>query len=288
MVDRSSVSLLQTPLVHVVDVVCHAPPSRDSDDEVACSTQVVIPRRGVFTARVGDGTVVADPVTAMVLPSGQEYRVTHPTGGGDDCTVLLFGCRAVTDAFGTERPVHGRVRPLSQLTAGLLRAALRRLPDDELMGEEGAFLLLQRLADDLTSSPGEVGRHLGSTQRRRVDDARELLASDPAYPWRLTFVAQQLHCSPYHLARQFHRVSGETMWQYVTRLRLAQALEEILDGGATLGDVAVRAGFAHHSHLTSAFRKRFAHTPSAIRTRALRGDASELGKILTAADSGGS
>lgn len=284
MADRSGVVLLQTRLVEIADVVCHAPRSRDSDDEVASTTQVVIPRRGVFVAQVGDDTVVADPVTVMVLPTGQEYRVAHPAEGGDDCTVLLFGCDAVAEAFGTDRPTHGRVRSRSQLAVGLLRASLRRLPDDELMGEEGAFLLLQRLAHDVATSPGPEDRHLGRTQRRRVDEARELIASDPVHPWRLHLVARRLDCSPYHLARQFHRLSGETIWQYVTRLRLAQALEEILDGGANLSDIAVRAGFAHHSHLTSAFRKRFAHTPSAIRTRALRGDASQVGTILTAGD----
>ncbi len=164
----------------------------------------------------------------------------------------------------------------------LLRAALRRAAFDELMGEEGAFLLLRRLARDLTDHAWASDGSPGSLQRRRVETARELLASDPAYPWRLTSVAEQVSCSPYHLARQFRRLSGEIMWQYLTRLRLAGALEEILDGGARLGDVAVRAGFAHHGHLTSVFGKTFAHTSSAIRTAAWCCNASELAKIVTA------
>ena len=279
---RSSLTLVQTPLVHVADVVCAAPQGAPAKEELASTTQVILPRRGVFTVRIGADAVVADPLTAVVLPVGQEYRVSHPAPGGDHSTVLVFGSDAAAQAFGTERAIHGLLRSPSQLTARLLSASLRSSFVDELLAEEGALGLLERLATDLPKATAQPAQPIAALQRRRVDEVRELLASDPARPWRLHSVAAQVNCSPYHLARQFRRLTGETVWRYVTRLRLAHALERVLDGNAALSVIAADMGFAHHSHLTSSFRRTFGCTPSTLRTQLSSSDFTQLRKILTA------
>src|SRR6266545_2060451 len=54
------------PLIRVTDVI-----------------ELVVARRGVFVVHRGGRTVVADPMTPVVLRD--EYRVSHPRGGGDRC-----------------------------------------------------------------------------------------------------------------------------------------------------------------------------------------------------------
>jgi AraC family transcriptional regulator len=75
-----------------------------------------------------------------------------------------------------------------------------------------------------------------------------------------------VHCSPFHLARQFRAATGQTIARHLLRLRLSLALERIAAGETSLARLASDLGFAHHSHLTARFHAMFATTPSQLRT----------------------
>jgi AraC family transcriptional regulator len=84
----------------------------------------------------------------------------------------------------------------------------------------------------------------------------------------------RVDCSPFHLARQFRSITGETIARYLLRLRLAIALERLAEGEDDLMRLACELGFAHHSHFSARFRDVFGLTPSAARelsARRLRG-----------------
>jgi len=66
------------------------------------------------------------------------------------------------------------------------------------------------------------------------------------------------------------------------RLRLAKALNAVLDSDLDLTSIALDTGFASHSHFTARFRAFFGLTPEALRRAAGSGQASELRKIVTA------
>jgi AraC family transcriptional regulator len=250
---RRSQQLLDEPLVSAADVDCHAPRSSAGTAEWSTATELVLPRRGVFVVHRGGEPVVADPATALVLRAGEEYRVAHPVDHGDRCTALAFAPGIVEEAL--PHATHVVLRPATQLRAALVTAR------PTLAGEEGALLLLADIAGDA----GERTR-VTPAVARRVEDVRALLAADPARPWRLRDVAAAAHVSPYHLARQFRAATGETIARYVTRLRLAVALDRIAAGEEHLGRAAVDAGFAHHSHLSARFRALFSLTPTQVRT----------------------
>lgn len=69
---RSAHVLLDTPLVRVADVMCQAPRSQAGDEECANSTQLIVPRRGVFTLQRHGEAVVADPNTVVVFGAGAD------------------------------------------------------------------------------------------------------------------------------------------------------------------------------------------------------------------------
>jgi AraC family transcriptional regulator len=246
---RHAQPVLDGPLVRAADVACHAPRSPASDTEWSAATELVLPRRGVFVVHRDGEPVVADPATAIVLRAGEEYRVSHPVDDGDRCIALAFAPGIVEEAL--PPATHVLLRPATQLRTALVTAA----------GEEGALLLLAHIAADA----GDRTR-VTPAVRRRVEDVRALLAADPAREWRLRDVATAVHVSPYHLARQFRAATGETIARYVTRLRLALALDRIAAGEDDLARLAQDAGFAHHSHLSARFRALFALTPSQVRT----------------------
>jgi AraC family transcriptional regulator len=246
-------AVLDGPLVRAADVACRAPRSPAGTAEWSAATELVLPRRGVFVVHREGEPVVADPATAIVLRAGQEYRVSHPVDHGDRSTSLVFAPGIVEEAL--PRTTHIVLRPATQLRAALVTARLG------LAGEEGALLLLS----DIAADAGDRTRVTAAVVRR-VEDVRALLAADPARQWRLRDVAAAAHVSPYHLARQFRGATGETIARYVTRLRLALALDRIAAGEDDLARLAHDTGFAHHSHLSARFRALFSLTPSQVRT----------------------
>lgn len=221
--------------------------------------EILLPRRGVFVFHRGRDTVAADPNTALVLGAGDEYRVSHPADGGDVCTVLVAAPDVLEEALGDQRTRHGFMRPGTQVHARQFVAGLRRgLGSFE--AEEGTLTLLAAVAGDLMRLPPAR-----PAARRRIDAVRALLAADPTAAWRLDDVARAVHCSLFHLARQFRARTGETMARYLLRLRLGLALERLTGGETSLTSLAHDLGFAHHSHFTARFRSVFGTTPSRLR-----------------------
>jgi AraC family transcriptional regulator len=275
--------LFDSSIVRVGGVLCGAPRSGPGEQELSDVAQIVLPRRGVFVVHRDGEQVVVDTNTALLLGLGEEYGVSHPVAGGDACTVLAFAPELVEEAVGDVGGRDGDLRPATQLGARLLTSALASGVSDRLETEDAALLLLDALGGDLATNRARSTRRPGQPQRRRVEEARALLASQPTARWRLNTVARAVHSSPFHLARQFRAVTGESISRYVLRLRLGLALDRIAAGETELARLAVELGFAHHSHFSARFRSVFGTTPTQARSKLAPGPRRELSTIVTAA-----
>src|SRR5207237_1272545 len=94
------------------------------------------------------------------------------------------------------------------------------------------------------------------------------LASLPNARMSLSELARAVDCSPFHLSRIFRRRVGLPVYQYLLRLRLAVALDRIVEDGANLSALAFDLGFSSHSHLTTLFRRAFGVPPSMLKKTA--------------------
>lgn len=200
-----------------------------------------MPRRGVFRVHRGSEAVTADPATAVVLHG--EHRISHPADGGDRCTVLVVAPELHEEALRGARVL----RPVQRLAITHVL--------DPLEAEERVLHVLTELAAAPPVSPNG-----------RVDEVREILAASPGQRWTLSEIAQAVHVSPYHLARQFRAATGQTIAGYLLGLRLALALDRLQEGDDDLARIAADLGFASHSHFTERFRRAYGTTPSRLRT----------------------
>jgi AraC family transcriptional regulator len=89
---------------------------------------------------------------------------------------------------------------------------------------------------------------------------------------RLTLgeLASEAGVHPVHLSRVFRRCVGEGISDYVHRLRVRAACEQMLSPEASLADLSFNTGFADQSHFTRSFRKITGMTPAAFRSELLR------------------
>lgn len=281
-VDRRSTLLFESPLVCVFDVDCHAPQSGCSSEEWCNIAQIVLPRRGIFVLHRRGVPQVADVNTALVFGLDDTYQISHPVSGGDRCTVLVFRPQLVEEALGNLDTRHFMLEPRTQLATHILTATTATGVIDRLEAEQDSLCVLNALAQDFNSSASLSWAQVNEFQRRRVEQVRALLASQPTEIWHLDSIAQTVYCSPFHLARQFRAITGESIAHYLLRLRLALSLERLAQGETNLALLAVELGFTHHSHFSARFRSVFGENPSVVRERLTHRCLERMSKIVTA------
>jgi AraC-like DNA-binding protein len=225
-------------------------------------------RRGVFVRTTPRAEFLVDPTTAVFEQPGFEQQISHPHDAGGVTTVVLFsddamvryaGDLALPDVLipiGPEVQLQ-HVGLIADLRAGIDRPELdARLTD--LIG-----LLVERAAPGRLTArrPGTRAAH-----GRLVNLAREAIAADPA-SFDLGALAADLGCTPFHLSRVFHRMTGTTLTRYRNQVRATAVIDRVAAGEEKLADLAAELGFADHSHLVRVLRRAIGQPPSELRRR---------------------
>lgn len=105
----------------------------------------------------------------------------------------------------------------------------------------------------------------------RVNVAIDHVVTHLNEPLRLSAVAEAAAFSPYHFHRVFQAVMGETLADFVRRLRLDRALLLMNQPRRpSLTRIAMACGFASSSDFSRSFKQRFGAAPSAFDLAAWR------------------
>lgn len=242
-------------------------------------TLIVFPRTSVVITHAGKNPVVADPNTVMFYNDRQVYSRGKLSDQGDLCEWFAFDPKLAADAirsFDTrvdDHPLepfpftHGPSDTTSYLLQRLVvDHILRDEQLDTLFIAESVMCILNRVVENNYRQRGISPRKDGVSQELEVVDAiQKLLAIWFEQNPSLEQIAAQLNYSPFHLCRLFRKHTGQSIRQYLNQLRLRTALEYITQANTDLTSLALRLGYASHSHFTEAFRKSFGMPPSALR-----------------------
>lgn len=110
----------------------------------------------------------------------------------------------------------------------------------------------------------------------RVNRAIDHVTRNLAEPLKLEEVAKVACFSPYHFHRIFRAVVGETLHDFVKRVRLERALYLVTHGDRpTLTEVALACGFGSSSDFSRSFRQHFGMSPRAFGIDQLRSERRE-------------
>ncbi len=293
-----SSSLFRGSVVTIYDVCCRPHDSRCGGEERAGGFELAFPRRGLFVKHVGRHEITADVNSVLFFNADEPYRISHPVDGGDDCTVYSFRRPALLDALSRFEPAaadrpsrpfsisHGPCDPGLCLAQQRLRGRLRSGLNDPLATEEDAAELLDAAIASAFRIRGMLRRPVAvraDTVRAHgdwADAARQFAAGHFTRRLSLDDFAAAVHCSPFHLARLFRRVTGLTLHGYVDRLRLRAALDRLANDEPNLTTLALDLGYGSHSHFTTAFRSEFGLSPSEFRRSASRRGIREMSRKL--------
>ena len=127
---------------------------------------------------------------------------------------------------------------------------------------EGPALTIESLVWELIAAAAQL-------KEQKLRDAPawwtrilELLHGDFARDLSIAEVAAEAGVHPVHLARIFRRLLNQTPGEYVQRLRVRYACEQLSQADCDIAEVAAASGFSDQSHLTRVF-KRFTHSTPA-------------------------
>lgn len=243
----------------------------------------VLLREGTYVKRVGREVAVGDPGSVTLYDAGREVLVSHPRGDRTRGTTFLLGpelaARLRRDEGGAAAPdpaapFRRLAAPVTPRTHLLYRALVHWLETDPepdaLLAEEAVLALVRRVMRELPDARRPDRRPPTPRARERVAAIQEHVAAHADRTVSLSELGARFDCAPEYVSRVFAQVAGIPLSRWAARLRLARAVERILDGAPSLADVALDAGFAHHSHLTATFAREIGMAPSALRSASAR------------------
>ncbi len=101
------------------------------------------------------------------------------------------------------------------------------------------------------------------TYTERVNLAIDYVVGHLGEPLRLASVARAARLSPFHFHRVFQALMGETLGEFVKRLRLERALVRMAHAPrSSLTTIALECGFASSSDFSRCFKQRYGTAPS--------------------------
>lgn len=209
--------------------------------------------RGSYVEFLNRRPIRCAPGTLIFHPSGEEHSDSF-----ESQEAVLLGIE-LDDSQDSDQKLfssrHVMTGPETRIAGQLGRELTRQCPVSNLVVES----LAAELVSNCCHGTGRKGtpRWLGTA----VEIANDL------YAGRITLkaVAAAAGVHPIHLARQFRSRMGCTFGEFVRRIRLARALEQLRYTSASIAEIAAATGFADQSHLTRLMTEMVGQSPAVYR-----------------------
>jgi AraC-like DNA-binding protein len=209
---------------------------------------------GGYREDYGSRTVSYRPFTVAYHPPAETHR-TEMFGSGARVFNIEVSPEWLT-AAGTEPP------PVADIAGGdLTWLATHLFREYRDLPGAAAPVAAEALILEMLALAGGCATRAGSGRPRWLSRAVDYVESEFRRSLRIGEIAAEVGTHPAHLSRVFRRHVGVPIGEYVHRLRVRYASEQLRRPGARLADVAASAGFADQSHMTRVFKRLTGITP---------------------------
>ena len=108
--------------------------------------------------------------------------------------------------------------------------------------------------------------YLRKTDIDKLQEVKSLLSSNLHKPFSVEELAKIAGINRTKLQEGFKELFGNTVFGYITELRLEEARQLILDGSfTTIAEIGTLAGYKNPQHFTAAFKRKFGYLPKDIK-----------------------
>ena len=205
------------------------------------------------------------------------YEILRHGGGGAPTTLICGAVRfdhpaarnlvaSLPDLIHLDGSGAGRIEWL-QSTLALMAGEARELrPGGEaVITRLGDIVVIQAIRSWIATDPAARTGWLGALQDRQIGRAIAMIHRDPARPWTVASLAAELAMSRSAFAARFTELAGEPAMAYVTRWRMAVAVDALREEGAAVGELADRLGYRSEAAFSRAFKRVIGVPPGAVR-----------------------
>jgi AraC family transcriptional regulator len=224
-------------------------------------TNIALVIQGSFIETVAQDPYEVSPASLILRPAGEMHTNRY---GRAEARCLVIEVKP--PRLEMIRQVSPVLDCAAHIRGGWVTVLAQRLAQEFQMKDSASPLAIEALTLDLLAQASRRSpENASSSKPRWLRRARELIREQFAQPLSLSYVAESVGVHPSHLARMFRRHYQCTVGDYMRRLRLETAVEELIHSDKSLAEIALSAGFYDQSHFTHAFRLRFGLTPSDFR-----------------------
>jgi AraC-like DNA-binding protein len=120
---------------------------------------------------------------------------------------------------------------------------------------------------DLNIHTASSGRFLKRPEKKicSIHELHELLEKSKGEIPTLSSLSKEFGVSPAKLNNDFRIAYGESIYSFISNLRLYQAQKALTDSNIPMKTIADKIGYSHVNHFIYAFKKKFGITPGAHR-----------------------
>lgn len=201
----------------------------------------------------------------LVVPGDFSFLPPNtPFGGYYKGTYMSYACitfptETVNPRFADGKPIIMHSDPLIRGFAEALYAQPHRHdPDIVLYRESITEALIQHL-QLLYLEP------LSGEKQPRFARLSSYVQAHLNQKLTVAELATMVNTNPQALQRMVQKQFGQSVYEWITTLRLERSLELLCHTNKNLATIAVETGFANQAHWTRLFRKKFGVTPGKVR-----------------------
>jgi AraC family transcriptional regulator len=134
--------------------------------------------------------------------------------------------------------------------------------------ETASILVIEALALEIAVEISRQGQTLSSDPAPLwMKQAMELIHARFAESLSLQTIAQSVGIHPVHLARVFRRQHHLTVGEYLRRLRVEFASQQMINSNSPLVEIGLAAGFSDQSQFSNTFKRATGLTPAQFRSQ---------------------
>ena len=238
-------------------------------------------RRGECWASVHGQTEYLGPGDLIFVGPGIDHVLSseppsHASRGTGASTLLLCGyCDFVAD---TPTPLLNVIPELTIVRNEdfarhpFLKGTFDQLSAEYMAQGPGSELIVNKLTEvvlveliRINFCREEGSPFLRALQDKSIAKALQFLHEQPEENWTIQDLAQAVGSSRAAFAKRFKALVGETVFQYLTSLRMQRAKDLLRDTALPVYGVAERAGYESELAFTKAFKKQTGRTPRQYR-----------------------
>lgn len=178
----------------------------------------------------------------------------------------------LTSRTGSQHPVM--LSPFNMSISPEISGILQRLSHtaksefcDQLLLESKVIeLLALQLSQFEQIQDHGLSAQLKQGEQERMQEVREIVINNTGEQLSLRSLAHLVGTNEFNLKRDFKAAFGTTVYRYLNQYKMEQAKTLLIEKDMTIAEIALKIGYKHATHFTTAFKKYFGYLPNRIRS----------------------